>query len=91
MRVQYPKLRNLAHTTSLSTFSLLPKDQTFIFYSLSMICDFSLCFAKPECTHLKMFSSWMSIGCMSVSYGVHWFKLHVDLSRNNLTLCNIHS
>ena len=31
MRVQYPKLRNMAHTTSLSTFSLLPKDQAFKF------------------------------------------------------------
>ena len=30
MRVQYPKLRNMAHTTSLLTFSLLPKILTLI-------------------------------------------------------------
>ena len=33
-RVQYPKLRNMAHTTPVSTCSLLPKDRTFIFYLL---------------------------------------------------------
>ena len=32
MRVQYPKLRNMAHTASLLTFSLLPKDQAFVFH-----------------------------------------------------------
>ena len=32
MMVRCPKLRNMAHTTSLCTLSLLPKDQTFIFY-----------------------------------------------------------
>ena len=32
MRVQYQKLRNMAHTVSLWTFSLIPKDVTFIFY-----------------------------------------------------------
>ena len=39
MRVQYPKLRNMAHTTSLLTFSLLPKDQAFIFYFEEFLPD----------------------------------------------------
>ena len=41
MRVQYPKLHNMVHTTSLLTFSLLPKDQTFIFYVL--LLQLALC------------------------------------------------
>ena len=32
MRVQYPKLCNMAHITPLGTFSRLPKDQAFIIY-----------------------------------------------------------
>ena len=35
MWVQYPKLRNMAYTTSLLTFSLILEDQTFIFYSIT--------------------------------------------------------
>ena len=36
MRVHYPKLRNIVHIISLWMFSLLPKDQTFIFYFINL-------------------------------------------------------
>ena len=41
MGVQYPKLRNMAHTVPLLTFSLLPKDQAFILYLL--LLQLALC------------------------------------------------
>ena len=41
MRVHYPKLYNIVHTFSLCMFLLLPKDQTFIFYSWT-VCQIAL-------------------------------------------------
>ena len=53
MRVHYPKLRNIVHTISLSMFLLLPKDQTYIFYSVAEIAVLRVSFLINMLTALK--------------------------------------